>query len=253
MTAPVLRPSNQGDFQPYAVISRTGPHVTMQAGVVQAGRFWTPTSASSLKARSVRAHGQASAVVVDGDETRILSGRTVALRPLRPWRALEDPVAGSLWALAVARLGRTHLDQLLGYVEASGSIPREWFPTRRVLLVTRIEHSLTLIDGAVTETTGAWGGDTGPAPARSRSSSEDGVLPMAELGDAHREVVDEDGRAHLGVDTPTGPVALPARWLGGDRFSMSAPAFRAIRADGDGRGPPCSTGARVVVPTRSWV
>ena len=175
-------------------------------------------------------------MVVDGDETRILSGRTVALRPLRPWRALEDPVAGSLWALAVARLGRTHLDQLLGYVEASGSIPREWFPTRRVLLVTRIEHSLTLIDGAVTETTGAWGGDTGPAPARSRSSSEDGVLPMAELGDAHREVVDEDGRAHLGVDTPTGPVALPARWLGGDRFSMSAPAFRAIRADGDGRG-----------------
>lgn len=225
----------QGDFQPYAVTSRTGPHVTMQAGIVQAGRFWTTTAASSLKARSVRDHGHASAVVVDGQETRIVSGRTVALRPFRPWRALQDPVAGSLWALAVARLGRTHLDQLLGYIEASGSIPREWFPTRRVLLVTRIERSITLHDGRVTEATGDWGDeiDLEPVPSRSRAV---GDLPIVELSDAHREIVVADGRAHLAIDTPTGPVALPARWLGDNRFAVAPEALRSMRADVDGRG-----------------
>ena len=231
--------ASRGDFQPYAVTSRTGPHLTMQAGIVQAGRFWTTTAASSLKARSVRSHGCASAVIADGDEVRIISGRTVALRPFRPWRSLRDPVAGSLWALAVARLGRTHLDQLLGYLEASGSIPREWFPTRRVLLVTRIERSVTLRDDAVIGVTGDWGGSTEiptTAPDPSRPATDGGALPMSELPDAHREIVGPDGRAHLAVDTPAGPVALPTRWLGDGRFAVSAGALTAIQAEVEGRG-----------------
>lgn len=230
---------DHGDFQPYAVTSRTGPHLTMQAGVVQAGRFWTTTAASSLKARSVRAHGHAGAVVVDGDEATIVSGRTVALRPFRPWRALEDPVAGSLWGLAVARLGRTHLDQLFGYLEASGSIPSEWFPTRRVLLVTRIDRSITLRDDAVVAVTGDWSAATASpdrALAPTRRAETRAALPLTDLGDTHRPVVDTGTRAHLAISTPTGPVALPARWLGDDRFSVSAGAITAIDADVDGRG-----------------
>lgn len=228
-------PTDATRFQPYAVPSRTGPHVTMQAGIVQAGRFWTTTAATSLKARSVRAHGDACAMVADADERRIVAGRTVALRPFRPWRALEDPVAGSLWALAVLRMGRSNIDQILGYLEAAGSIPTEWSPTRRVLLVTRIDRSITLRGDEVVDSHGVWRRDEISSSGSAATSRPSGSLPVERLPDTHRPVVAIDGRVHLGVATPTGPVALPARWCGDDRFSISAAALDAVDADPSGR------------------
>mgnify|MGYP000200424180 CR=1 FL=1 len=215
-------------FQPYAVVSRTGPHVTMQAGIEQAGRYWTTTAATSLKARSVRAHGHASAALVDGDRTRIVAGRTMALEPFRPWRGLEDPVAALTWGLAVARLGRAHLDQLLGYLEAPGAVPADWLPTRRVLLATRIDRSLTLVDDVVVDRHGDWGDES---MLMSQSDALVGALPLALLPATHRSVVAGGSRAHLGVSTPAGPVVLPVRWLGDDRFSVSAAGFAAVNAD----------------------
>lgn len=54
-------------FAAYAVRTRSGPHVTMQAGVVQSGCFITTTSRDSLKAKSVRAHRVAAATVERDD------------------------------------------------------------------------------------------------------------------------------------------------------------------------------------------
>ncbi len=229
--------TDNGRFQAYAVRSRTGPHVTMQAGVVHAGRFWTTSSASSLKARSVVAHGDATAVITLENGHRIVSGPTIALPPFRPWKALKDPLAAVLAGPAIAHLGISNTQQLIGYLEASGLIPLEWLPTRRVLLVTKIERSLTLQNGMVVDATGTWSraavhGALGTVPV----GGSTGGLPEGSVSASHRPVVRSEARVHLGVATPTGPVALPARWVGDDRFAVSADALGAITADLSGRG-----------------
>ncbi len=232
------RPSERGRFHAYAVTSRTGPHVTMQAGVLHANRFWTTTSAESLKARSVASHAVSTAVLPDGSGHRIVSGRTMALPPFRPWVALEDPCAQMFVGTAVARLGAVHIEQLVGYLESAGSIPADWFPTRRVLLVTRVDRSLVLDGNGVVAASGSWDtgrgrGSLGALP--STGDDGDSMLPYEHLGSSHRAIVRLGARVHLGVETPTGPVALPARWLGVDRFALSAPALSAVTADLGGR------------------
>ena len=223
-------------FQPYAVASRTGPHVTMQAGVEYAGRFWTTTAQSSLKARSVGTHGQASALVRDGGRCRILSGRTVPLLPLRPWTSLRDPVAGALWGVAVARLSRSHVGQLFGYLEAAGEVPKEWFPVHRALLVTRVDRSLVLDGDAVVDRAGAWSTIRAVDLSSSVFSRAPRRLPVADLPTRHRAVVHATAPVHVGVSTPTGPVPLPATWDGDDRFRVSLDALVAVEADVHGRG-----------------
>lgn len=223
-------------FQPYAVASRTGPHVTMQAGIEYAGRFWTTTARSSLKSRSVAAHGHASALVHDGDRCRIVSGRTVALRPLRPWTSLRDPVAGALWGAAVARLSRSHVGQLFGYLEAAGEVPKEWFPVHRALLVTRIDRSLDLDGVGIEDRTGTWATIRAIDLSSSVESRASRALPVSDLPATHRPVVNPAAPVHVGVSTPTGPVPLPATWAGDDRFHVSLDALVAVEADVHGRG-----------------
>jgi hypothetical protein len=218
-----------GRFSAYAVTSRSGPHVTMQAGVVHADRFWTTTSGSSLKARSVLAHGVASAVIDHGVTQTVVAGRTSALRPFRPLDVLADPAAPLRAAGAVVRLGFDQLQQLIGYLEAAGQIPTDWFPHRRVLLVTRLDRSLTLDGLGVVDVEGRWpAGHTQLRPDGAGSGRSD--LPHDDVPESHRPVVELDGHVHLGASTPTGPVALPARWIGRNRFRTSAEALRLIGA-----------------------
>lgn len=214
-------------FDAYAVTSRSGPHVTTQAGVLHAGRFWTTTSASSLKTRSVEAHGVAGAVVPDGARNLVLSGRTTAVRVQRPFALTGDPTAPLRAPGAILRLGITQAEQLLGYVESSRRIPPEWLPHRRVLLVTRLDRTMTLAGFDVVETAGGWEdrGDPDLAELAVDGDAAASDLPRHQLPRTHRPVVRLDVRVHLGVSTPSGPVALPARWLGDDRFVTSAPAL----------------------------
>lgn len=214
-------------FSAYAVTSRSGPHVTMQAGVSHAGRFWTTTSCSSLKARSVNTHGVSSAVIDEGARRTVVSGRTTALRPFRPDDVLADPTAPLRAAGAVLRLGVDQITQLVGYLEAAGQIPADWFPHRRVLLVTRLDRSMTLDGFDVVETDGDWAG-TDDELVPTGSTHRD--LPHDLLPARHRNVVNLDGRVHVGVSSPDGPIALPARWLGQNRFHVSAPALARVGA-----------------------
>ena len=215
-------------FAAYAVGSRTGPHVTMQAGVIHADRFWTTTSGSSLKARSVKRRGVAGVIVADGSTDRLLAGRTNRLRPFRPLDAVADLCAPLRSTSAVLRLGLGQVEQLIGYFEAGGGVPADWLPHRRVLLVTRIDRSLTLDGLDLVAASGVW--ERGADRTIEPDPADVTDLPLDHLPESHAGVVRLDRPTRLGLSTPDGPVALPARWLGDNRFEVSAPALRAVGA-----------------------
>lgn len=236
--SPVDLAPDATSFNAYAVTSRSGPHVTMQAGVLHAGRFWTTTSRDSLKARSVRSHGVAGAIVPEGDRARLVSGRTSAITALDPRSLVADLTAPMRAPGAVLRLGIDQVEQLLGYLEAAANIPSGFLPHRRVLLVTKPDRSLVIADFDVVEVDGSWAGRADASTdvlTVDRAGGAFDVLPHDQLGPAHRSTVQADSRVHLGVCTPTGPIALPARWVGENRFVASAPALAVAGAALPGR------------------
>lgn len=215
-------------FAPYAVRTRSGPHVTIQAGVVHAGRFWTTTSRPSLKARSVRAHRYASVLVREpGEAHRLIAGPTVSLDLTRPLDVLADPVAPVFAPGAVLRLGREHLRQVLGYLEAATSIPSGWYPQNRVLLVTDIDRSLTLDRNHVVDADGAW--DRRRRAVRAGNANPI-ALPRRVGGHDLQPLLDGSHPVHVGVTTPEGPVALPATWQPDGTVAVSSGALGALHA-----------------------
>lgn len=235
--APPL-PSRDG-FAGYAVRTRSGPHVTVQAGVVQAGRFVTTTSRRSLKAKAVRRHGSAAVVVEhDDDTTEVLAGATASVDLRHPEGMLLDPAGALVAGPAALRLAGDQLEQLLGYVEAAGSVPSGWLPHNRVLLVTRIDRSLRLRGFEVLDGDGDWAGDPGRAAgmlvAADREPRSLPVLP----GEA-AALVHQEAPARVGLSTGSGPAILPARWCDDDRFHVSAAALARLGAQLPGRG--CAT------------
>lgn len=221
------------DFSPYAVHTRSGPHVTIQAGVVHADRFWTSTSRSSLKARSVRAHDWAGASIERGDETCVLAGTTTALDVLRPFDVIGDPCAPLRASSAVLRLGVEQIQQLVGYLQSASAVPGSWLPHKRVLLVTRIDRTMHLRGFHVTGTTGVWDRPVDLPGIEPDVPTGDGwgALPVDRLPGSHDGLVGPERRCRLGLATPDGPVTLPAVWLGGDRFDVSAAAVGLLRAE----------------------
>ncbi len=219
-------------FQAYAVRTRSGPHVTIQAGTLLAGRFWTTTSRTSLKSRSVAAHRTAGVLVEHDDgTTEVLRGRTVALDPTAPTSALRDPAAALAAGPAVLRLAAGQAEQLLGYLEAARAIPLDWFPHRREVLVTRVEDRIVLDGWDVVDAAGAWDGEARPLRARRRSRR-----PLVGVPGEVRSLVSPTAPVRLGVDTDAGPVPLPARWLGEDRVAVSRAALADVGARLPGRG-----------------
>jgi len=231
-TAPVRATDG---FAAYAVTTRSGPHVTVQAGVVQAGRFVTTTSRSSLKAKAVRRHGSAGAVIEHADATEVIAGATVAVDLRHPEHLLLDPAGALLAGPAALRLAGDQLEQLLGYVEAAGSVPSGWLPHNRVLLVTRIDRRLRLRGFELIDGEGDWAGDPArPDDILVATDGPAGALP--ELPDEVAYLVRHDAPARLGLATASGPVVLPVRWAGDDRFDISSAALARLGADLPGRG-----------------
>ncbi len=158
----------------------------------------------------------------------MIAGRTTAFRLGAIGPLTRDPVAPLLAGSAVARLGLSNLEQLVGYAEAARSVPADWLPHRRALLVTRIDRSLRLEGDHVVDATGTWADRSSGAPtAVSAGPMPD--LPIDRLPSTHRDVV-EGPDAHVGLSTPEGPVALPATWLGEGAFAVSSAALAAVGA-----------------------
>lgn len=222
-------------FVSYAVRTRSGPHVTMQAASSWADRVWTTTARGSLKARSVRAHRMACVTetvdVADG-EVLVSAGPTIALDPFDPTSAFADPGALVHLVPGVAGVAAQHGDQLLGYLEAATAIPASWLPHRRLVLVTRPDRTLSMRGWDVHAITGEWArrdesridlGAASPAP------------PLPPLPDHLADLVAADGPVSLGVDTGDGPVALPGRF-DGEAFCASTRALVAVGATVPGAG-----------------
>ncbi len=229
----------QDGFAAYAVTTRSGPHVTIQAGVVQSGRFVTTTSRDSLKARSVRTHGFAAATVDHEDgSTEVVAGPTVSVDLRHPEAMLADPAGALIAGPAALRLAGDQLEQLLGYVEAAGAVPNGWLPHNRVMLVTRIVRSLRVQGFDLLDGTGEWTPEL-PAPTELHRTDgrPDGTLPA--VPDDVALLLQTDAPVRLGIATPDGPVVLPARWQGQDRFDVSAAALAQVRACLPGAG--CAT------------
>lgn len=229
----------QDGFAAYAVTTRSGPHVTMQAGVVQSGRFVTTTSRDSLKARSVRTHRVAAATMEHDDgSTEVVAGPTVAVDLRRPEAMLTDPVGALIAGPAALRMAGDQLEQLLGYVEAAGRVPSGWLPHNRVLLVTRIDRSLRTDGFDLLDGSGDWTPElASPSALRPTAGREPAALP--EVPEDVASLLRTDSPARVGLATPDGPVVLPARWQGADCFDVSAPALAQVRAVLPGPG--CAT------------
>ncbi len=229
----------QDGFAAYAVTTRSGPHVTMQAGVVQAGRFVTTTSRDSLKAKSVRTHRVAAATVEREDgATEVVAGPTVSVDLRHPEAMLTDPAGALIAGPAAMRLAGDQLEQLLGYVEAAGRVPSGWLPHNRVMLVTRIDRSLRVEGFDLLDGSGEWTPQL-PAPAELHRTEGRTAGTLPEVPGDVRHLVHTDAPARLGIATPDGPVVLPARWQGEDRFDVSAAALAQVRAELPGAG--CAT------------
>ncbi|HET9691339.1 MAG TPA: hypothetical protein VFP61_09300, partial [Acidimicrobiales bacterium] len=126
-------------FDAFAVATRWGPHVTLQAGVVHLGRHWTTTARRSAKARAARRSGRAAATTVGRDGAlHIVAGAVRVLDGSRPGSLLADPFTVGLAPGALARLAFGQLSQVLGYAEAATAVPVGWLPLGRVVLVTEI-------------------------------------------------------------------------------------------------------------------
>ncbi|HEU5084713.1 MAG TPA: hypothetical protein VFU14_15330 [Acidimicrobiales bacterium] len=233
-------PARAGDgFAAYAVTTRSGPHVTMQAGVVHGGRFITTTSRSSLKARSVRAHRTAAAAIEHDDgTTEVVSGATVSVDLRHPEGMLTDPAGALIAGPAALRLAGDQLEQLLGYVEAAGRVPSGWLPHNRVLLVTRIDRSLLLQGFDVLDGSGDWAPEL-PGPAEPLEHAPTQAQPLPELPEDVAGLVQSDAPARIGLTAEHGPVVLPARWRCDDRFDVSASALAQLGARLPGAG--CAT------------
>lgn len=225
-------------FASYAVETRTGPHVTIQAGVVHAGRFWTTTSRDSLKARSVRAHSFSAALLdQDGADGRMIAGKTISLDLSRPLDSLGDPLSTLFATGAVLRLGVDQVRQIVGYLESAGQIPSGWLPHRRVLIVTDIDRSLVVEGGHIVDLDGRWDRDAASLSIDETYAAT--ALPRHLVPDALRDKIAADLPVRLGVPTPDGPVALPAAWGPDDTVAVSAEALAMVR--GELPGPACIT------------
>lgn len=199
-------------FQPFCVASSHGPHVTMQAGVEQAGRYWTSTARRSFKARSLRGRPVASLAFTESRRTVLLGGSVTVVDPVRPADAMADLGAALGAGAAVARLSVAHLQQLVGYIETSATVPGDWLPTGRVLLSMPVDRRLVIGEAwDVIEATGVW--DVAPVTWHSgppRHHAPSGQAWPTDLPPSIRELlVTPRPDAWAGVGTGSGPVVIP--------------------------------------------
>lgn len=193
--------------------TKSGPHVTPTAFTYSSGRLWILTQRGSLKERRIERHGQASVLFRDGDRSIVVAGSAAVLDPGRLWlpQDLRDR------ALAVPALGRYLVDQramLGGFLSGSLSSLADLNPIQRVLICVAPEGVVLVDHDEVVSRRGRALLPARTTPAPGDTSSHAGEpLDLDEVPDSVASLAEESRtEAVLGIDTPWGPVALPARW-----------------------------------------
>ena len=207
-------------FQAIAVRGRTGPVVTLQAGVDFAGYFWTTTSRRAGKVKALRRDPVASVLSRNKDSWTLRAGRAVILDPAHPSEALRQQPVFTLAGTALALMAVRYPDQILGYVIDSAATPEAWRPHNRVLVAVRHEDTISWTDdGVILE----------QSP---RFSSVD--------HDGRSTKVDLDDSCWLGIDSDAGPLVLPGEW-GSTRSSVRVPTAVLAALQPHLPGPVCVT------------
>ncbi|MGI8751004.1 MAG: hypothetical protein ACR2MN_01560 [Acidimicrobiales bacterium] len=222
-----------GQFDAYAVTTRSGPHVTVQAGVVHLGRHWTTATRNSVKARSINRLHRAAITTGEGPSWRVVGGRAQVLDGARPMSLAASPVTSALAGGAMLRVGLRQLDQLVGYAEVGAAVPLSFLPTGRVLLVTRIQDEVVLDGDRVVDASGDWRpARVAVEPSRRRPARWKPERALAKVPEVIADLAVRPGRAWLGVTTCAGAVTLPADWdpVAG-RVRVSRDALTAVGAE----------------------
>jgi len=227
-----------------AVSARRGPHVTPTVFDVDGGRLWFVTPRRSVKARVIARRRRVGGLVQLGRHAVMIGGRARIVDPLTargvfsPGRLLDLPFA------ATGYLSRNHR-------HATGTIRDHTAPTlalSRVLVSIDVRRLALLERWAVVDTWGTWDRSDlllhgAPPPG---TAPDLGVVP-ARL----RDLLAPDAPVVLGWTTPSGPLALPARWqpqagngsgAGAGELETSGAAL--VLAGAPSGGPACVTAER---------
>jgi nitroimidazol reductase NimA-like FMN-containing flavoprotein (pyridoxamine 5'-phosphate oxidase superfamily) len=199
---------DEADVLHVAVAARSGPHVTPAVFDLDGGRLWFVTPRRSVKAKVIARRRRVGGLVQLGRWSVVLGGRARIVDPLTARgifsldRLLDLPLA------AAGYLGRNHR-------HATGTIRDHEAPTlalSRVVVSIDIRR-LALLDGwTVVDSWGRWS----QADLLLRGEPPTGSTP--DLGGVSldvRNLLADDAPVVLGWQSPTGPLALPARWRAG--------------------------------------
>jgi hypothetical protein len=227
------------DFQHIAVDTARGPHVTLVAGIDFAGRYWATTSTAARKVEAIRTERRASVLIrgeasaggtnaaaptgVPGDWT-LIAGRAHVVDVRRPLEALADPASLVLSGAALAHLIAGNGGQIVGYLRDAASVPADWRPASRVLVVVYEDHRLSWRDGQVAQTTGRFS-RRGRLPRATRHRP---LPPNGDVGRLPSTLASARGSCALGLTTPYGSVVVPAVWDPGDSTVVLPSAVLAL-------------------------
>ena len=200
---------HEADVLYLAVAAAKGPHVTPAVFDVDGDRLWFVTPRRSVKARVIDRHRRVGGLVQFGQWSVVFGGRARIVDPLTargifsPGRLLDLPFA------AAGYLGRN-------VRHATGTIRDHQAPTlalSRVLVSVDIRR-LALLDGwTVVDRWGRWDGDDRLVPGAPPA----GTTPdLSAIPPGVRNLLGDDSPVALGWNSPAGPLALPARWRGGE-------------------------------------
>ncbi|MEP7048622.1 MAG: hypothetical protein ABI949_18165 [Ilumatobacteraceae bacterium] len=151
-------------FQAFVVRGKSGPTVTLQAGVDFCGYYWTTTSRRAAKVASLKRDARASVLSREGDSWRMRSGRGVILDPSRPTEAVRELPVFALAGTALALIALRYPEQVMGYLTDGGSTPTAWRLQHRVMIAMRHEGQLEWTDDSVIRRQCWLGLDTAAGP-----------------------------------------------------------------------------------------
>jgi hypothetical protein len=221
------------NFQAFAVRGKSGPVVTMQAGVDFGGYYWTTTSRHAAKVSALRRDSSASVLSRKHDTWRLHAGRAVVIDPSHPAQAVRELPVFALAGSALALIAVHYPEQLLGYIADAGSTPNAWRLHHRVLIAMRHHDELVWSDdGVILHQTDRFRGDSRSHGSSARPTKR----PPASRHERQPSLLDIDGACWLGIDGDAGPIALPGGWRAGrSAVSIGASVLAAVNPRLPGR------------------
>ncbi len=220
-------------FQAFAVRGKSSPVVTLQAGVDFGGYYWTTTSRRAAKVAALRRDPCASVLSRKDDSWRLTAGRAVVLDVSRPPDGVRELPVFALAGSALALISVRYPEQLLGYVIDAASTPKDWRPSQRVLIAVRNEAEIRWTDdGVITHRSARFLEESERALLADESAEPRSIA----VASREESLLDFDGKCWLGLDSETGPIALPGAWdASGSTVDAPASVLAAANARLPGR------------------